>query len=125
VLKQSLVIARSLQRSNLVIEIAALISFARNDGPLRKGVGMKLQPLADRIVARTLEAQAKSAAGILLPDSAKEKPVMAEVLAVGKDVSEVKVGDKILYAKYGPTEVKVDGEELMLLKEEDVLAVVK
>lgn len=86
---------------------------------------MKLQPLADRIVARSLEAEAKSASGILLPDSAKEKPVMAEVIAVGKEVKEVAVGDKILYSKYGPTEVKVDGDEYMLLKEEDVLAVVK
>jgi chaperonin GroES len=86
---------------------------------------MKLQPLADRIVARSLEAEAKSAAGILLPDSAKEKPMMGEVLAVGKEVKEVKVGDKVLYAKYGPTEVKVDNQELLLLKEEDVLAIVK
>lgn len=86
---------------------------------------MKLQPLADRLVAKNIEAQAKSAGGILLPDSAKEKPQMAEVTAVGKDVKEIKAGDKILYTKYGPTEVKVDGQELLLLKEEDVLAVVK
>jgi chaperonin GroES len=86
---------------------------------------MKLQPLADRIVAKPIEAEAKSASGILLPDSAKEKPQSAEVLAIGKDVKEVKVGDQILYAKYGPAEVKVEGEDLMLLKEEDVLAVVK
>lgn len=86
---------------------------------------MKLQPLADRIVARSIEAEAKSAAGILLPDSAKEKPQMAEVLAVGKEVKEVKPGDRVLYSKYGPNEVKVDGEELLLIKEEDVLAVVK
>jgi len=86
---------------------------------------MKLQPLADRIVARRVEAEAKSAAGILLPDSAKEKPQMGEVLAVGKEVKEVKVGDQILYSKYGPNEVKIDGQELLLIKEEDVLAVVK
>jgi chaperonin GroES len=86
---------------------------------------MNLQPLADRIVARSIEAESKTAAGILLPETAKEKPQAGEVLAVGKDVSEVKVGDQILYAKYGPTEVKVDGEELILIKEEDVLAVVK
>ncbi len=86
---------------------------------------MKLQPLADRLVAKNIEAEAKSAGGILLPDSAKEKPQMAEVTAVGKDVKEIKAGDKILYTKYGPTEVKVDGQELLLLKEEDVLAVVK
>lgn len=86
---------------------------------------MKLQPLADRLVAKALEAETKSPAGILVPDSAKEKPVTAEVLAVGKDVKEVKAGDKILYSKYGPSEVKVDGQEVLLLKEEDVLAVVK
>lgn len=86
---------------------------------------MNLQPLADRVVAKNIEAEAKSAAGILLPESAKEKPQAGEVLAVGKDVKEVKTGDKILYAKYGPTEVKVDGEELLLLKEEDVLAIVR
>jgi chaperonin GroES len=85
---------------------------------------MKLQPLADRIVIRSLEAEAKSAAGILLPESAKEKPQAGEVLAVGKEVKEVKLGDRVLYSKYGPTEVKVDGEELLILKEEDVLAVV-
>ncbi|HSH31528.1 MAG TPA: co-chaperone GroES [Candidatus Saccharimonadales bacterium] len=85
---------------------------------------MKLQPLADRIVAKSLEAESKSAAGILLPDSAKEKPQMGEVLAVGKDVKEVKVGDHILYSKYGPNEVKVEGQELLLVKEEDVMAVV-
>lgn len=86
---------------------------------------MKLQPLADRVVAKSIEAVNKTASGIFIPDSAKEKPQMAEVIAVGKEVKEVKAGDKILYAKYGPTEVKVEGQELLLLKEEDVLAVVK
>lgn len=86
---------------------------------------MKLQPLADRIVAKSLEAEAKTSTGLFIPDTAKEKPQMGEVLAVGKDVKEVHIGDHILYTKYGPTEVKVDGEELLLLKEEDVLAVVK
>lgn len=86
---------------------------------------MKLQPLADRVVAKSIEAETKTASGIFIPDSAKEKPQMAEVLAVGKEVKEVKAGDRILYTKYGPTEVKVDGQELLLLKEEDVLAVVK
>lgn len=86
---------------------------------------MKLHPLADRIVARSVEVESKSPSGIILPDSAKEKPQMAEVLAVGKEVKEVKSGDKILYSKYGPSEVKVDGEDLLLVKEEDVLAIVK
>lgn len=86
---------------------------------------MKLQPLADRIVIKKIEAEAKSAAGILLPDSAKEQPQSGQVLAVGKDVSEVKVGDQVLYAKYGPAEVKVESQELLIVKEEDILAVVK
>jgi len=86
---------------------------------------MKLQPLADRIVIKKIEAEAKSAAGILLPDSAKEQPQSGKVLAVGKDVSEVKVGDQVLYTKYGPAEVRVESEELLIVKEEDILAVVK
>jgi chaperonin GroES len=86
---------------------------------------MKLVPLADRIVARPTEAENKTASGIIIPDTAKEKPQMAEVLAVGKEVKEVKEGDKILHSKFGPSEVKVDGEELLLIKEEDVFAVVK
>lgn len=85
---------------------------------------MKLQPLADRIVAKSLEADQTSPSGIIIPDTAKEKPQMGEVIAVGKEVKEVKPGQKIIYAKYGPTEVKVSGEELLILKEEDVLAVV-
>lgn len=86
---------------------------------------MQLHPLADRIVASQMEAEAKTASGILLPDSAKEKPLMAEVKAVGKEVKEVKVGDKILYKQYKADEVKVGNDELLLLKEEDVMAVVK
>ena len=86
---------------------------------------MKLQPLADRIVIKKIEAETKSAAGILLPDSAKEQPQSGQALAVGKDVTEVKLGDQVLYAKYGPAEVKVDGQELLIVKEEDILAVVK
>lgn len=86
---------------------------------------MQLHPLADRIVARQLEAEPQTATGILLPESAKEKPVMAEVLSVGKDVKEVKVGDKIVYKQYSTTEVKLGSDEQFVIKEEDVLAVVK
>ena len=86
---------------------------------------MKLQPLADRIVIKKIEAETKSASGILLPESAQEQPQSGQVLAVGKDVKEVKVGDQVLYAKYGPAEVKVESEELLIVKEEDILAVVK
>ncbi len=86
---------------------------------------MKLQPLADRIVMEQLEAEETTASGIVLPDSAKEKPKMAKVLAVGKEVKEVKAGDTVLYKSYGPDDVKVDGKEYLIGKEEDLLAVVK
>lgn len=81
-----------------------------------------LKPLADRIVAVKEEAQTKTAAGLYLPDSAKEKSAIAKVLAVGADVKEVKVGDKIIYKEYSITEVKVDGKQYLLVREEDVLA---
>lgn len=84
---------------------------------------MKLVPLADRIVARPMEAETKTASGIIIPDSAKEKPKMAEVLAVGKEVKEVKEGDTILHG-YAST-YKVGDDEVIVLKEEDVMAVVK
>jgi chaperonin GroES len=86
---------------------------------------MTLQPLADRIVAKSVEAESTSPAGILLPDQAKEKTQVAEVLAVGKDVKEVKVGDKIVHSEYGPNRFKQGTDELLIVKEEDVLAVVK
>jgi chaperonin GroES len=85
---------------------------------------MKLQPLADRLVAKPLEAQDKTSSGFYVPDSAKEKPQMAEVVAVGKEVKEIKFGDQVVYSQYKPDTIKVDGKELMIMKEEDVLAVV-
>lgn len=88
---------------------------------------MQLQPLADRIVAKPVEAEAKTASGILLSENAKEKPQLAEVLAVGKDVKEVKVGDRIVHAEseYSANRLKLNGEDFLVVKEEDVLAVVK
>lgn len=86
---------------------------------------MQLHPLADRIVGRPVEAETKTASGILLPDAAKEKTQVAEVLAVGKDVKEVKVGDRIVHSEYGPNRFKQDNDELLIVKEEDVLAVIK
>jgi chaperonin GroES len=86
---------------------------------------MALQPLADRIVAKPVEAEAKTASGFLLPDQAKEKTQVAEVIAVGKEVKEVKVGDQIVHSEYGPNRFKQGSEELLIVKEEDVLAVVK
>ena len=81
-----------------------------------------LKPLADRVVAVKEEAQTKTASGLYLPDSAKEKSSLAVVKAVGPDVKDLKVGDKIVYKEYSTTELKVDGEEYMIIKEEDILA---
>jgi len=84
-----------------------------------------IQPLADYVVAKNEEAVNKTASGLYLPEAAAEKPKTANVLAVGKDVSRVKVGDKIIYKSYSTTEVKVGAEEYMLVKEEDIIATVK
>jgi chaperonin GroES len=91
---------------------------------------IKLRPLDDRVVVETLEAEEKTAGGIVLPDTAQEKPQRGEVLAVGPgrlDEGEripvdLVVGDKVIFAKYGGTEVRVDGEDLLILRESDVLA---
>lgn len=93
---------------------------------------MKLKPLGDRVVVKPIEQDEKTAGGIVLPDTAKEKPQRGEVLAVGtgklldngeRVALDVKVGDKVLYAKYGGTEVKVDGEAYLILRESDILAI--
>ncbi len=84
-----------------------------------------IQPLADYVVAQAEEAATKTASGIYLPESAKEKPKTAKVVAVGKEVKQVKLGDRILYKSYSTTEVKLDKDEYILVKEEDVLATVK
>lgn len=81
-----------------------------------------LKPLADRIVATREQAQTQTKSGLYLPDSAKEKPVTALVEAVGPEVKGVKKGDKIVYKEYSTTELKVDGIEYIIVKEEDVLA---
>lgn len=95
---------------------------------------MKLKPLGDRVVVKPIEQDEKTPGGIVLPDTAKEKPQRGEVLAVGNgkllDNGErvpldVKVGDKILYAKYGGTEVKLGGETYLILRENDILAIVE
>ncbi|MCE5322826.1 co-chaperone GroES [bacterium] len=93
-----------------------------------------LKPLGDRIIAKALDAEKVTAGGIVLPDSAKEKPQEAEVVAVGPGTQlesgkvapmDVKVGDKIIYGKYAGTEVKVGGEEYVILRQEDVLAIME
>lgn len=94
---------------------------------------MRIKPLGDRVVLKMLEAEEKTKAGIVLPGSAKEKPQEAEVVAVGpggmvdgKEITmQVKVGDKVLTGKYSGTEVKIDGEEYTIVKQNDILAIVE
>lgn len=83
-----------------------------------------IKPLADRVVAVREQAQTKTASGLFLPDNAKEKPVIAVVKAVGPDVKTLKIGDRIVYKEYSTTELKVDEDEYLIVKEEDVLATV-
>ncbi len=94
---------------------------------------MNIKPLGERVVVKALESEEKTKSGIVLPDTAKEKPQKGTVVAVGpgrvldngqKLPLEVKVGDKVLFAKYAGTEVKVDEEEYMVLKENDILAII-
>ena len=94
---------------------------------------MKIKPLGDRVVIKNLEAEETTKGGILLTNSAKEKPQMAQVLAVGpggnvdgKEITmQVQVGQKVIYSKYAGTEVKLDGEEYIIVRQSDVLAVVE
>ena len=83
-----------------------------------------IKPLADRVVAVREKAQEKTASGLYLPDSSKEKPVMATVLAVGPKVEQVAVGDKIVYKEYSTTDLKINETEYLIVKEDDVLATV-
>jgi chaperonin GroES len=87
-------------------------------------MSVPIQPLADYVVAEQEKAEAKTASGFYLPDAAKEKPKTSKVVAVGKDVKNVKIGDRIIYKSYSSTDVKHDGTEYMLIKEEDILATV-
>jgi chaperonin GroES len=95
---------------------------------------MALRPLHDRVIIKRLEAETKSAGGIVIPDAAAEKPIKGEVVAVGtgKILEDgkvrplaVKVGDKVLFGKYSGTEVKVDGDELLVMREEDLVAIIE
>jgi len=102
---------------------------------LTKGeTSVKIRPLHDRVIVRRLEEERKSPGGIVIPDSAKEKPIQGEVIAVGHGKIledgkvrplDVKVGDKILFGKYSGTEVRVDNEELLVMREEDIMGVVE
>ncbi len=93
---------------------------------------MNLRPLGDRIVIKKVEVEEKTKSGIVLPSTAKEQPQMAEVVAIGADITndekkkdQIKVGDKVIFSKYAGTEIKVDGEELTILKLTDILAIVE
>ncbi len=94
---------------------------------------MKLRPLNDRVVVKRTEEEEKTAGGIIIPDTAKEKPVQGEVVAVGngkvledgtRRPLDVKAGDKVLFGKYAGTDIKVEGEELLIMREDDILAIV-
>jgi len=95
---------------------------------------MKIRPLQDRVIVKRLEEEEKTKGGIIIPDSAKEKPQEGKVIAVGKGKLtedgkliplDVKVGDRILFGKYSGTEVKIDGEEHLIMREEDILGIIE
>jgi chaperonin GroES len=95
---------------------------------------MKLRPLHDRVIVKRMEEERMSAGGIVIPDSATEKPIRGEIIAVGAGkilengnvrALAVKAGDKVMFGKYSGTEVKVDGEELLVMREEDLIAIIE
>jgi chaperonin GroES len=95
---------------------------------------MKFRPLHDRVVVKRVESDSKTAGGIIIPDTAQEKPMEGEVLAVGAGARneqgqivalDVKVGDRVLFGKWSGTEVKIDGEDLMIMKESDIMGIIE
>jgi len=95
---------------------------------------MKIRPLQDRIIVKRLESEEKTKGGIIIPDSAKEKPMEGKVIAVGKGklndkgeriAPDVKAGDKVLFSKYAGTEVKIEGDEHLIMREDDILGVIE
>ena len=90
-------------------------------------MALNIKPLADRVLIEPVEAETKTASGIIIPDNAKEKPQQGKVVAVGKGTKDepmtVKVGDKVLYGKYSGTEVTIDGEEYLIMRESDIFAI--
>ena len=95
---------------------------------------MKIRPLQDRVIVKRVEEQEKTKGGIIIPDTAKEKPMEGKVIAVGKGKVlddgkihplDVKAGDRVLFTKYGGTEVKIDGEEHLIMREDDILGVIE
>jgi chaperonin GroES len=99
-----------------------------------KGVTMNLRPLNDRVVVKRMEEETKTAGGIIIPDTAKEKPIQGEVIAVGngkvmedgtRKALDIKKGDRVLFGKYAGTEITLDGQEVLIMREDDILAVVE
>jgi chaperonin GroES len=88
-------------------------------------MSVKIRPLAEYVVAEQEEAETKTASGLYLPDKAAEKPKIAKVVAVGKKVKEVLVKDKIIYGGYSHSDIKIEGKEYLLIKEEDIYAIIK
>ena len=95
---------------------------------------MKIRPLQDRLIVKRLEEETKTKGGIIIPDTAKEKPIEGKVIAVGKGKvaddgtlikMEVKVGDTVLFSKYGGNEVKIDGQEYLIMREDDILGIIE
>jgi chaperonin GroES len=95
---------------------------------------MKIRPLQDRVIVRRVEEEEKTKGGIIIPDTAKEKPIEGEVIAVGKGKIaddgkliklDVKAGDRVLFSKYAGTEVKIDGEEHLIMREDDILGIIE
>jgi chaperonin GroES len=95
---------------------------------------MKIRPLHDRVIVKRSDAETKTASGIIIPDTAKEKPQEGEVIAAGSGIRkedgtlialDVKVGDRVLFGKYSGTEIKIDGEEYLMMKEDDILGVIE
>ncbi|GHT32512.1 MAG: co-chaperone GroES [Prevotellaceae bacterium] len=89
---------------------------------------MSIKPLADRVLVKPAEAELKTASGIIIPDSAKEKPLKGEVLATGNGTKDeqivVKQGDTVLYGKYAGTEIEIDGEKLLIMRQSDILGII-
>lgn len=105
-----------------------------NKKPVGRCARMKIRPLHDRILVKRVEEEEKTKGGIIIPDTAKEKPQMGEVIAAGNGKKteegkiiplDVKKGDKVLFSKYSGNEVKVEGEELLIMKEDDILGIVE
>lgn len=91
-------------------------------------MGLKIKPLADRVLIEPVEAETKTASGIIIPDNAKEKPQQGKVMAIGKGTKDepmtVKIGDTVLYGKYSGTELKLEGKDYLMMRESDILAII-